>query len=374
MRSPNDELRRLLPPQVEAVLHVEELGRRNRSRALENLGDILHQAGVEQSAFDEAMVALRNHARVQLHFHPDRLSSSGASVAEVLLLDGCYRNQFETGLSSGDLSAYPGGDRDLWEERLFGGAYHGPGVAGGDRPKYGALDLMRHPDGASPRFGSCYLVLSHAISARCSFTFEGSQSPHALEHSGTLTAFECVIAALLAEVARGDGALGVRELTVAGLLAHLSRELSKPVDDLSLLPMGRALDSFIEAQIHGAVDLKADAEKLVSDPAFRGTLVEGVLEAICAKYDIVMAWHPGFWLPLSRVPDDFRGSAMPPLARRIAGDGVLDVALIGQAARSLTLQPELWQDWGSHKDTLQHLKQLWHVLVQYGVQFGSPAS
>jgi hypothetical protein len=74
------------------------------------------------------------------------------------------------------------------------------------------------------------------------------------------------------------------------------------------------------------------------------------------------------------VPDDFRGAAMPPLARRIVGDGILDVALIGQAARSLVLQPELWSDWGSHKDALQHLKQLWHVLVQYPVQFGSPAS
>jgi hypothetical protein len=59
MRAPKDELRRLLPAQVAALGHVEELGRRNRSRALENLSDIVHQADVEQSAFDEAMVALR---------------------------------------------------------------------------------------------------------------------------------------------------------------------------------------------------------------------------------------------------------------------------------------------------------------------------
>ena len=103
MRSSNDELRRLSPSQVEALCHVEELGRRNRPQALENLSDILHQAGMDRSGFDEAMLALRTHARVQLNFHPDRLSSSGASVAEALLRDGCYRNQFETGLSSGDL-------------------------------------------------------------------------------------------------------------------------------------------------------------------------------------------------------------------------------------------------------------------------------
>jgi hypothetical protein len=57
---------------------------------------------------------------------------------------------------------------------------------------------------------------------------------------------------------------------------------------------------------------------------------------------------------------------MPHLARRIAGDGILDVALIGEAAAPLQLQPELWRDWGSQEETLQHLKQLWHVLVQYG--------
>jgi len=25
-----------------------------------------------------------------------------------------------------------------------------------------------------------------------------------------------------------------------------------------------------------------------------------------------------------------------------------------------------WRDWASQADTLQHLKQLWHVLVHYG--------
>jgi Protein of unknown function (DUF3626) len=96
---------------------------------------------------------------IGLYFHPERLSRDGVSVAEGLLCTGIYTNQFVAGLSSGSPSAFPGGDRDLWEDRLFGGAYHGTGVTSPGRPKYGALDVMHYPDGPAPRFGSCFFLL-----------------------------------------------------------------------------------------------------------------------------------------------------------------------------------------------------------------------
>ena len=58
---------------------------------------------------------------------------------------------------------------------------------------------------------------------------------------------------------------------------------------------------------------------------------------------------------------------MPSLARRIArADGILDAAVIGAAETSFKRDPETWRDWGSRADVLQHLKQLWHVLVHFG--------
>jgi hypothetical protein len=287
-------------------------------------------------------------------------------VAEALLNEGCYRNQFETGLSSGSLTAFPGGERDQWEERLFGYAYHTPGTSVADRPKYSALELIRHPDGPSPRFGSCYFVLRPGVSKRCSFTFGGSQSPLVLRRSGTTKIMECFMVPLLAEIENGKESLGVRDLTVERLLTYLRTELSSPYPDPSNLEHGRSLDSFIEAQVHGTVDLGVDVERLVADPAFRGTMTEEHLKAICSKYNIPLYWHPGFSLHVNHVPDDFRGPAMPPLARRIARNDVLNVAMIGEAAASLNLKPELWREWASYEETLQHLKQLWHVLVQYG--------
>lgn len=90
--------------------------------------------------------------RVTLHFHPDR-SVNGQPLLERLTTDGVYRSQFETLTSNGGLSAHPGGDRWLWEQRLFGGAYDNSPVSsrpstalstiGGDQPA--ALpDSARH--------------------------------------------------------------------------------------------------------------------------------------------------------------------------------------------------------------------------------------
>jgi hypothetical protein len=124
--------------------------------ARERITDILQRAACPPEAFAGAK-CIRTHARVVLHFHPDRIGTKAITVAEALVAEGEYRNQFETGLSSGSVTAFPGGARDNWERTLFGGAYHQDAVTGGERPKCGSLELVRFPDGPIPRFGSCYL-------------------------------------------------------------------------------------------------------------------------------------------------------------------------------------------------------------------------
>ncbi len=57
---------------------------------------------------------------------------------------------------------------------------------------------------------------------------------------------------------------------------------------------------------------------------------------------------------------------MKPLADRIAPDGLLNVAKIGQAVVALRMHPEDWIEWGTSEETLQYLKQIWHVLLTYG--------
>jgi hypothetical protein len=106
-----------------------------------------------------------------LNFHPDRFHR-GAPVLQVLAADGCYRSQFETGTSSGGLTAYPGGARWHWESRIFGGAYDE--VPPAERPKYGALNYQRREAGGSPRFGSAHLRLRPEALLRSTFCYPDS--------------------------------------------------------------------------------------------------------------------------------------------------------------------------------------------------------
>ena len=76
-------------------------------------------------------------------------------------------------------------------------------LADSERPKYGALELVRHPDGPMPRFGSCYFVLRPAVSMRTSLTFAGSEDPRALERLGLIGRMHNVMAALLTEIEEG---------------------------------------------------------------------------------------------------------------------------------------------------------------------------
>jgi hypothetical protein len=265
----------------------------------------------------------------------------------------------------------------MWERELFGGAYHAEGATDSDRPKYGALELVRHPDGPIPRFGSCYFVLRPNISGRTSFTFAGSEDPRATERLGTIDRMDHVMAALFAEIEGGGLAtppwppyraptLGVPNLTVARIL-ELLKALAQPRLDPAEQTAGRVLDTQIEAQVHGPIDLHQDIELLVADPAFRSTPTGASMRELARKYEIPLQWHCGFRLSVRDVPDDFRGPAMPRLAERIArDDGTLDAVVIGAAAASLHERPAVWRDWGGPAEALEQLKQLWHVLVHYG--------
>jgi hypothetical protein len=198
--------------------------------------------------------------RVTLHFHPDRLVA-GVPILERMARDEVYRSQFETGISSGGLTAYPGGDRWLWESRMFGGAYDvGPAA---DRPKYGSLNFRLRRVGGSPRFGSAHLRLAPHTLAQTTFCYPDSVLAPC--HFGVASRLSTLIA--LAEADETD-----------------------PLDD------------YVEAHVHGVVRFAADVEALVLDPCYGGTPVE----TAAARLGCPVEWHGGFSLTtaeLRRHPD-----------------------------------------------------------------------
>jgi len=356
-------------PGDRAVAHVRARAERAQEQARARIADLLAGAGLPISAAAALTSFIRQHGRVTLNFHPDRLLANGDTVAEGLLRDGVYRSQFETRISNGSRTGFPGGERDGWEKRLFGGVYHAPEIDADERPKYGALDLMRHPDGGSPRFGSCYFVLRPHVTARCTLTWGDSHAGP--EHVATMTVLEPLIAAMLGAVEASGNVLGVAGMTVTSVLRRLTSQEALGPRNPAQAPAGRALDDYIEAQVHGPIVLSSDTEALVVDPAFEGTATGHALKDLCGRNALRLMNHQGFVLTPPEVPADFRGPRMVPLARRVADryavpSGTIDAASLGLAAAALHREPGSWEGWGSYEETLQHIKQLWHVLVRFG--------
>jgi hypothetical protein len=249
--------------------------------------------------------------RVTLHFHPDRLAG-GVPILRRMAADGVYRSQFETGTSNGGLTAFPGGDRWRWESRIFGGAYDdGPAAA---RPKYGALNFRRRVVGGSPRFGSAHLRLAAGAMQRATFCYPDSF----LE----------------------PGHFGVAA-RVSTLVTMAAADDKDPLDD------------YVEAHVHGVLDLTTDVEALVLDPCYQGTGVE----ADAGLLGCPVEWHGGFRVTAGdlRRNAGYRAPEFAELGISLARHGHLDPAMIGDASRT-----------GRYDE--QSLKRVWH----YVARFGSP--
>jgi hypothetical protein len=249
--------------------------------------------------------------RVTLHFHPDRLVG-GVPILERMARDGAYRSQFETRVSNGGLTAYPGGDRWRWESRIFGAAYDdGPPAS---RPKYGSLNFRQRRIGGSPRFGSAHLRLTADALGRATFCYP-------------------------------DSAAAPERFGVAARLSSLVKLAE--ADDAD------PLDDYIEAHVHGPIDISADVEALVLDPCYRATSIE----AGASRLGCPVEWHGGFAVTAAafQANPGYRGPEFARLGASLACGGTLTPRLIGDASRA-----------GRHDD--QALKRVWH----YVARFGSP--
>ncbi len=355
---------RLKAGQLAAIEYINQYASSRVAMARPTIDQILAMSNVARKDLDDAVSAIRGHARVGLHFHPDRLDEKMNRVAESLISDGVYKSQFETFLSSGKLSPEKGGPRDTWENDLFGNAYSGADILPADRPKYGALDLMGLPDGPCPRFGSCCFLLNPSVLSRCTFTYMDSyRNP---PEKGTISVADGILAALLTESFERGFALGMQGMRPPQLINHLRTTLQVPFRDPAGFQPSRNLDHYIEAQVHGEVRLLDDVDILIADPSFRGTSTGSDLERLCKAYDIGLYWHCGFVLNVKDIPIDFRGPEMPAFGRHAAEDGRLDAHIIGCAAADLKRNPANWQEFGEPAYALQSLKLLWHILVKFG--------
>lgn len=258
-------------------------------------------------------------ARIVLHFHPGWLFGEG-TVLEAIAASGVYRSQWETGTSNGGLTAFPGGDRWLWESRIFKGRYDAADAAG--RPVYGAWNRHDDPYGASPRFGSAYLRLHPEVNDRATFCWPDS--------------------------VYDPQAIGGRER-----LEELCRLADAGVLDPSLLPDGAIdlplddpLNDYVEAHVHGGLVIGRDVEALVLDPTDREAHDE-----VLAQLGCVVEEHRGYRVTAPSIDPSYRGPVPVKLAQAIGGE----ITPSRLAAASRTADP-------------QAVKWLWHCLARFGRQ------
>lgn len=227
-----------------------------------------------------------------------------------LAREEAYRSQFETGISAGGLTAFPGGARWNWESRIFGGAYDG--VCRSLRPKYGALNYRRLEAGGAPRFGSAHLRLQAHTLERTTFCYPDSHlEPH-------------------------DFAVAARMR-----LIELAEANAANLD---------CLDNYIEAHVHGRINLREDVEAVVLDPCYLGTTVElAASELPCS-----VEWHSGFRMSADYIQQcsAYRGLSVARLASKLANDGFVTPLELG-AAREAGVEPQL-------------VKKVWHCVARFG--------
>lgn len=298
---------------------------------------------------------LQTAGRVTVNFHPDRVTRHGDSVAAGLLRSGAYETQWISGVSAGSRSAILGGERQRFERVFFEGAYEGLAPTSGKHPVYGALDLLVDPHGGAPRFGSSFLVLEPHVRDRVTLSLGDSHlGPGDV---GTFAEPARVIAGLAEQAERRR--LLNRDLGRDGLLAVLDGSFVPG-------PPARDLDGYVEVQVHGGISLADDVAAVVLDPSFQGTAVETDLTVASQRDGFEIRWHTGSELDAADVPEDFRGPAMPELARQVARpDGIVDAAAIGVAAAEENFE-EPSADGDPAQSPTQQLKRLWHTVLAFG--------
>ncbi len=299
---------------------------------------------------------------VTVNFHPDRLSGNGRSIIDNLLTDGEYKNQYESSTTNGGRTAYPGGERDLWEKRLFQEFYHTEKRSVADRPKYGALNIMNYRDGASPRFGSCFFALKPEVLRRCTFAF-GDSSSHP-EAMGTLEHFRGVLNAMFTEIAQIGRFLNREQVTVAEA-AHFLTGLTP-----ELTALGHDLDYYIETHVHGRLKLVSDVAAFYLDESFVATDVWRKALDLGARYGFAVLPIPERRIRIAAIDDAFRGPMMRLLAEKIderfgGSGGLMNARLIGLGSCDSIRNPAAWSGLGTEPELFQYFKQLWHTVAYH---------
>lgn len=344
-----------------AINYIEEYSKKRIASANSSIEHVIKMSNIKADEIVGLKETIKKKARIAIHFHPYRIGKNSKTAIESMIEVGQYNSQFETEISNGSLTAFKGGERDIWENLLFGQIYKENEIPNPLRPKYGSLRLISHSNGPSPRFGSCYFLMKPELSKYATFTYLDSyMNP---KEKGTINFFEEMLACLLSECFERDYVIGENEIRPSGLVKKINQDLNQDYTFISKKRASKNLDHYIEAQIHTEISLKNDIDYLIADSAYRFTEYENLFKKVCELYSIILIWNKVHELEINDIPENFRGSEMPIIAKEIAINNKINAYVLGLAEKRYKEEIE---EEAVRQDKNQKLKYLWHTLIKYG--------
>ncbi|CAL1133849.1 unnamed protein product [Cladocopium goreaui] len=287
----------LTDEQTRAVKYVASTARAKSEAAKEGLQRRLAKWGYDKDTLEKVLTYIRDEAPIVIHTDlSKRLNAFNK--------DTHYRNQFETGTTSGssDMSK-----RKAWESRLFPDIYDT--VEATHRVKYGVLNAVNDPRGimsVAKQYGQDYLVL-RGVRLRTTFSDRDSctqgQQASCEWYAHVLEKYTDTELQAVTEVALGD------RLFV----------------DSSVLDT--AAGGYKEVQIHGEVEFKKHLEAVVVHHSRKKSKV---------LYSGIVEWCNSIGVPLLCMPEFCDGTAL----------------ICGQSnpGTQLTAETPLWR-WRPEKST-----------------------
>jgi len=229
---------------------------------------------------------------------------------------------------------------------------------------------MNYLDGASAGFGSCFFTLKHHVMERCTFTYGDSVTNPDI--FGTKNSFYGIFRAILINAKENKQFFNNKNyFTVKDLIDYLLSLRKEMPTEMSnnfdvYIPI-----QYIEAQVHGEINLFNDVDCFYIDESFKDTEINEQAEGISELYDIKIFWIPERKIHVKDIGDEFWGPIISVLARKIISkfniaDEYINAEIIGRASRDSMLSPDEWADLGNELEVFQYMKYLWRTVVYCG--------
>lgn len=245
-----EELAPLNAAQKQALSKVNENAGKKVEAARASVLKRIEAWGFGEADLDKLVAYIRSYAPVTIQFHPDKKLPGGQAAIDSFLEDPFYKNQFQTKISSGSLGPSAGSSRDGWEKKIFDGAYHTGPLVPEERPKYGGLSALNSPKGnGGSWYGKCFFELRQDVKFRTTFTPRNS-SGCGFDEVSTVDTIEV----LLDQIGNKDSDYLRKMFEVArGERTSIDKNYS---------------GSYVEAQVHGDIDLSRDVTFLVIEKSY----------------------------------------------------------------------------------------------------------